>query len=206
MQEIFKASPIIPVLTLHDLQSGKNIVQALIDGGINTIEIVLRTREALEILAAIVKQFPHCHIGAGTLLSPGKMHQAVSAGAKFMVSPGLNEELISTAENLPIPYLPGVMTPSEIMYAIERGFHFLKLFPANLAGGVAALKAYNAVFSQIKFCPTGGIDLNNLKDFSRLDNVIAVGGSWLIPQEFIRSQNWVGITKIAQESLYLLEK
>ena len=206
MQNIFQTAHIIPVLTINESYTAIKIANALIDGGINAIEVVLRTPHALEAVKQIVNHFPTCQIGAGTVLSITQMEAAMAAGAKFIVSPGFNLELVHYAHEKKINYLPGVMTPSEIMLAIQNQLHYVKLFPANLAGGINALKAYSAVFPQIKFCPTGGINLTNLADYLRLNNVAAIGGSWLVPQELIKNQDWAGITQIARQSLELMEK
>lgn len=199
--EILQKHPIIPVLVLHDLNDAVFIVEALQKGGIATIEVTLRTPVALEVIECLRQKFPNLTVGAGTVMTTEQMAKAKEAGAHFVVSPGLTGELSLAARKMNFPYLPGVITPSEVMAAFEMGHRCLKFFPAEYVGGVEVLRAFKPVFPNIVFCPTGGVDRSNFKEYLALENVVSVGGSWLVTPNEVKEKDWGVITAMVKESL-----
>ena len=171
---------VIPVVVIKDVKETVPTLKALIDGGVNCAEITFRTSCAQEAIAIGVKEFPNMNIGAGTVINLAQAKKAVLAGAKFLVSPGLSVEVAKFAKKKGIPYYPGCVTPTEIMEAIECGIEIVKFFPANVYGGLKALKALAGPFPQLKFIPTGGVDLTNLEEFLAFDKIYAVGGSFMM--------------------------
>lgn len=204
MRKILSSAGILPVITPFSYEQTHNTVKALTDGGITTVEIMLRTPNAINILSKIRQNFSNIVIGAGSITTTTQLEQCHAAGAEFMVTPGNTHSLLKKAQQLNLQLLPGIASSSDILRTIEYGLNTLKFFPANLIGGIEALTSFSAVFPNIQFCPTGGINMKNLKEFAQLKNVIAVGGSWLTPQELIEKKDWKGITKRAQEALCLL--
>lgn len=181
LDTIMNAAPVIPVLVIERVEDAVPIARALVEGGLPVLEVTLRTPAALEAIRAM-KAVEGAIVGAGTVLNPEQLAQAVEAGAEFAVSPGLTRRLGEAAADSPIPLLPGVATAGEIMRALDLGFTRLKFFPAVAAGGIAALKGHSAVFGAVRFCPTGGITLGTAPDWLALPAVACVGGSWLVPQ------------------------
>ena len=171
---------IIPVVVIKDVNDTVPTLKALKDGGINCAEITFRTACAAEAIALGVKEFPDMNIGAGTVINLDQAKKAIGAGAKFLVSPGLSASVAEFAKEKGIPYYPGCVTPTEIMQALELGINVIKFFPANVYGGLKAMKALAAPFPQIKFIPTGGVDLENLSEFLSFDKIYAVGGSFMM--------------------------
>ena len=171
---------IIPVVVINDIIEVKEKLKALMLGGINTAEITFRTVCAKDAIAIAVKEFPDMTIGAGTVINAEQCIDALNAGAQFIVSPGLCSEVAKICNVKSVPYYPGCVTPTEIMSALSLGLTVLKFFPANVYGGLSALKALSAPFPQVRFIPTGGIDNSNLKAFLEFDRVFAVGGSWMM--------------------------
>ncbi|TKX29473.1 bifunctional 4-hydroxy-2-oxoglutarate aldolase/2-dehydro-3-deoxy-phosphogluconate aldolase [Campylobacter aviculae] len=200
-KEILKVSKIIPVITIYDLKTSVDLAKALIDGGIKILEITLRTQEAIEAIKLIAKEVPEAIVGAGTVLNAKMLEEVKNAGAKFAISPGLNAVFAKEAKNIDLPLIPGIATAGELMLALEFGFENLKFFPAQAAGGINMLKSFSAPFQNVNFCPTGGINLNNMNDYLKLDNVLCVGGSWLTHKELILDKKWDQITQIAKQSL-----
>jgi len=181
LDTIMNAAPVIPVLVIERVEDALPIARALVEGGLPVLEVTLRTPAALDAIRAM-KAVEGAIVGAGTVLNPEQLGQAVEAGAEFAVSPGLTRRLGQAAADSPIPLLPGVATAGEIMRALDLGFTRLKFFPAVAAGGIAALKGHSAVFGGVRFCPTGGITLETAPDWLALPSVACVGGSWLVPQ------------------------
>ena len=180
--------PLVPVITFFEGDDYKGMMNHLINQGVKCIEITLRTPQGMEAIEQLKKSFPdEVLIGAGTVTKKEQISKLISIGADFMVSPGLTTKLQKEMEDSCIPYLPGVATPSEIMKAREMGLSTLKFFPANLYGGISALKTFGNLFPDVKFCPTGGINKQTSKDFLALDNVFAVGGSWF-QSEYIQEK------------------
>lgn len=171
---------LIPVVVIKDVNETEKTLSALRAGGINCAEITFRTACAEESIKLAVKLFPDMNVGAGTVINEEQAINAVNAGAKFIVSPGFSEKVALYVRKQGIPYYPGCVTPTEIMQALELGITTVKFFPANVYGGLKALKALSAPFPQIKFIPTGGVDLTNLKEFLEFDKIFAVGGSFMM--------------------------
>ena len=195
--EIMRASPVIPVIAINDINHAVPMAKALVAGGIRVLEVTLRTQHGLAAIRAIADQVPGAIVGVGTLTKPEEFAAARDAGAVFGVSPGLTEALIAAAKSSGLPLLPGVMTPSEVMAAQEAGFRQLKLFPAVPAGGVGMLKAIAGPLSDIMFCPTGGITIDTAPQFLACKNVACVGGSWLTPNDAMLAGNWAAIEALA---------
>ena len=178
---------VIPVVVIKNVEDTIPTLNALVEGGVNCAEITFRTACAKEAIALGVKEFPEMNIGAGTVINLTQAKKAVEAGAKFIVSPGLSVEVAKYAKKKGIPYYPGCVTPTEIMQAIECGIEIVKFFPANVYGGLKALKALAGPFPQLKFIPTGGVDLTNLKEFLEFDKIYAVGGSFMMKGDIVEN-------------------
>lgn len=189
---------VIPVLTIDRPDDAVPLARALAAGGLIALEITLRTPAALEAIRAMAREVPEALIGAGTILTPEQGQQAIAAGARFLVSPGMTPGLLTAAARWPVPFLPGVATASEAMALADLGYRFLKFFPAEPAGGIAALKAIGAPLRDIVFCPTGGIDAGKAPGYLALGNVACVGGSWVAPAKLIEAGDWTGITQLAR--------
>jgi len=200
-KEVMQISPIVPVIALERVEDALPLAKALFEGGISVMEITLRTEAGLGSIEAIAKAMPEMYVGAGTVLNASDFQKAVDHGAQFVFSPGISEELMQTSKALDIALIPGVATASEVMLAKNNGFECCKLFPATLAGGVEALKAFGGPFASMYFCPTGGVNLNNLQDFLSLKNVLCVGGSWIVPKEAINNKNFDEITRLSKEAI-----
>jgi 2-dehydro-3-deoxyphosphogluconate aldolase / (4S)-4-hydroxy-2-oxoglutarate aldolase len=195
--EIMRASAVLPVIVIDDPEDAVPLAQALVAGGIRTLEVTLRTKYALDAIKAMA-QVEGAIVGVGTLTQPEEFAAARDAGAVFGVSPGLTPALIAAAKSSGLPLLPGVMTPSEVMVAREQGFKQLKLFPAVPAGGVGLLSGIGGPLPDVTFCPTGGISQETAPQFLALKNVACVGGSWLTPKDVIKARDWARITEIAK--------
>lgn len=200
-KEVLEIGKIIPVITIYDLKTSVDLAKALWDGGIKILEITLRTNEAIKAIELIANEVPQVTVGAGTVLNSKMLEEVKNAGAKFAISPGLNSIFAKEAQNIDITLIPGVATASEVMLALQYGYRNLKFFPAEAAGGITMLKSLSAPFSDVKFCPTGGINLDNMKNYLNLNNVLCVGGSWLSSKELILEKQWNKITQIAKQSL-----
>lgn len=198
--EILALAPVVPVLQFSNPDVAVKTAQALVDGGLPAIEITLRTKEALDCMAAVIKQVDGAVVGAGTVLTPNAMTDCIDMGCQFLVSPGATVELIEANRKKDVPLLPGVATPSEAMGLMAEGYRYLKFFPAQQAGGAPYLKSLSAVFPDLQFCPTGGLNADNAGSFLALPNVICVGGSWVTPSDLIAAEDWDGITAIAQQA------
>jgi 2-dehydro-3-deoxyphosphogluconate aldolase/(4S)-4-hydroxy-2-oxoglutarate aldolase len=192
--------PVIPVLQFEGVDEAVSVCRALRDGGMRAVEITLRTSVALSAIAAVARLGDDLLVGAGTVLNPSQLADVARAGARFAVSPGFSPVLAEAAQQQGIPFLPGVMTPSEIMVARAAGFTRLKFFPAETIGGARALETIAAPFSDVRFCPTGGIGPESAAAYLRLPSVMCVGGSWVAPRGLVRSGDWRGITALAREA------
>ncbi len=201
--EVLQISPIIPVVVIEDIKDAVPLAQSLIEGGIQIIEVTLRSSCALEAIELIAKNVPKMHVGAGTILNPTQLEQAQNRGAEFLISPGLTIKLLEHAKKKDMPLIPGVSSSSEVMQALELGYNALKFFPAEYCGGVKLLNAFNGPFKGVKFCPTGGISVDNMHSYLNLENVLCVGGSWLTPKNLIQNKEWDKITEICKRSLAL---
>src|ERR1700759_2685742 len=174
-------APVIPVLTVRDAEDGVAQATALVAGGLTAIEVTLRTSGAIAAIRAIAARVPGATVGAGTITRPEQIDEAVAAGARFLVSPGAAPRLAQAAAQAPVPFLPGVATVSEALALMDLGIRAMKLFPAEAVGGVKLLSSIAAPLPDIKFCPTGGIDLAKAPSYLALPNVVCVGGSWMLP-------------------------
>ncbi len=201
--EVLQISPIIPVVVIEDIKDAVPLAQSLIEGGIQIIEVTLRSSCALEAIELIAKNVPKMRVGAGTILNPTQLEQAQNRGAEFLISPGLTIKLLEYAKKKDMPLIPGVSSSSEVMQALELGYSALKFFPAEYCGGVKLLNAFNGPFKGVKFCPTGGISADNMHSYLNLENVLCVGGSWLTPKNLIQNKEWDKITEICKRSLSL---
>lgn len=197
---LLDGQPVIPVLKIERAVDAVPLARALARGGLRAIEITLRTDEALECIRRVAAEVEDCIVGAGTILNVRQFDEAVAAGSKFIVSPGLTRELIAHAATSDVPLLPGTITPGEIMAAREAGLDFLKFFPAEQAGGAPFLKALASPIADVKFCPTGGISAKNARDYLSLPNVVCVGGSWVAPDDMVKAGDWAGIEALAAEA------
>ncbi len=195
---ILAAGPVMPVIVLERTEDAVPLAQALVDGGVRVLEVTLRTPAALDCVRAIRNHVPQALVGVGTLLSVGQIDAARDAGAVFGVSPGVTRALLAHATELGFPMLPGAMTPSDVMAALDAGYTTMKFFPAAQAGGVEMLKAFAGPFPGVSFCPTGGIDAVSALRYLALKNVACVGGSWLAPADLVTAKNWDEITKRAR--------
>ncbi|OKB14800.1 keto-deoxy-phosphogluconate aldolase [Helicobacter pylori] len=201
--EILQISPIVPVVVIEDIKDAVPLAQSLIEGGIQIIEVTLRSSCALEAIELIAKNVPKMRVGAGTILNLTQLEQAQNRGAEFLISPGLTIKLLEYAKKKDMPLIPGVSSSSEVMQALELGYNALKFFPAEYCGGVKLLDAFNGPFKGVKFCPTGGISADNMRSYLNLENVLCVGGSWLTPKNLIQNKEWDKITEICKRSLAL---
>ncbi len=201
VKDILSLGPIIPVITLEKAEDALPLADALAAGGIKTMEITLRTPAALDGIRLLTAERKNMVVGAGTITSADGFDKVKQAGAQFIISPGVTESLLSAGKQCGVPYIPGIATTSEALLAIQHGFEFLKFFPAELAGGVGMLKNFSALFSQLKFCPTGGITQANMEDYLGLSNVLCIGGSWIVPAKLIKEKQWEEVTRLVKESL-----
>ena len=199
-QVLQRARPVLPVLVIEDVGLAVDLALALKAGGIEVLEVTLRTPGALDALQAIRQAVPDLLVGAGTVIHAEQFSEARDAGAQFAVSPGCTERLAAAADDSGLPYLPAVMTPSEVLLALEYGYRSLKLFPANGATSVKMLKSFKGPFTGIRFCPTGGITPDNLLSFLRLPKVACVGGTWIAPENLVKARAWDQITQLAAEA------
>lgn len=202
-QEVLEQSPVMPVLVVQDVEHALPLADALIEGGITVLEVTLRSECALAVIERIASERPNAYIGAGTVTNKQQLRDVSNAGAKFAISPGVTDELLHAGQAGSIPLIPGVANTSNIMTANDAGYDHLKFFPAAVAGGVKALKAIAGPFPDVVFCPTGGIDLSNYKEYLALSNVKCVGGSWLASPEAIQNQQWEHVTAQAKQALAL---
>jgi len=195
IDEILAMSPVIPVLVIDDLEQAVPLGRALVAGGLPVLEITLRTPVAFQCIERMVGEIEGAVVGAGTVLTASMRQAVADVGARFAVSPGLIQD--ATQEG-PTPLLPGVATATEVIAGLAAGFTAFKLFPANVVGGVEALKAFASPFAQAKFCPTGGVNAANASDYLALPNVVCVGGSWVAPPDAVRAGDWGWITELAR--------
>lgn len=195
--DILAATPVVPLVQAEDERTAVAISKALADGGLTTAEVVFRTDRALDCLRAVADEVPELLAGAGTVLNAIQAESALVYGAKFLVSPGLDDGVVAVAKEAGVPIYPGTMTASEIQHAFNLGLDAVKLFPASIAGGVPALKAFSSVFRSMKFMPTGGVSAENLSEYLSVPAVLACGGSWLTPADAIVKGDFPRITDLA---------
>jgi 2-dehydro-3-deoxyphosphogluconate aldolase/(4S)-4-hydroxy-2-oxoglutarate aldolase len=201
-----ESTPVVPLVQANDAKTAIHITRALAKGGLTVVEVVLRTDAALDCLAAVAAEVPEMIAGAGTVLNAKQAAQAIDAGAKFIVAPGVDEATIRYCQSKSIPVYPGTMTPTEVMKAYNLGLREVKFFPGSLAGGIPMLKALGSVFRDVRFMPTGGVTVSNLADFLAVPAVLACGGSWLTPADAIAAGNYDEITRLAAEAVAIAKQ
>ena len=201
LADLLRSGPVVPVITLERVEDAVPLARALVAGGLRLLEITLRTPAAADAAAAIIRDVPDAIVGIGTVLTPKDLERAQGLGARYALSPGATPDLLEAASRSEMPFIPGIATASELMTALAHGFQTVKFFPAVAAGGIPALKALAGPFPQARFCPTGGVDEKNAKDWLALPNVVAIGGSWICPVSDIRAQAWDEITAKAQRAV-----
>lgn len=199
IRSILSLAPVVPVIILDDVAQARPLAEALVSGGLPVLEVTLRTPNALRVMEEMAK-VTGAIVGSGTVRNGAHMKASVDAGCRFMVSPGASPRLLDAAEDVSIPLLPGIGTPTEAMAAAERGYSFLKFFPAEALGGAPVLKAFASPLPDITFCPTGGIDAAKAKTYLALPNVICVGGSWVMPGDALASGDFARIEALAREA------
>lgn len=192
---------IVPVVVINKVEDAVPLAKALIAGGITSAEVTFRTDAAAEGIAAIAKEVPEMLVGAGTVLTVEQAELAVKNGANFLVSPGFDEDVVQAAKRLGVAMLPGVVTPSEIIMAMKQGLNLVKFFPAGNYGGLKTIKSLAAPFTTVEFCPTGGVNLDNLADYLSFKKIAFVGGSWMCPVNLVDAGNWDEITRLSREAM-----
>lgn len=206
INKLLEKGPVVPLVQADDSKVAVETSRALARGGLPVIEVVLRTDKALQCLQAITDELPEVVAGAGTVLSAAQAEAALANGAKFIVSPGLDDGVVAVAKAHDVPIYPGIMTPGELQRAFNLGLNTVKFFPASIAGGVPAIKAFSSVFRTMQFMPTGGVSPGNLADFLAIPAVLACGGSWLTPKDAIDAGNYDEITRLAAAALTIAIK
>lgn len=200
-KELFAMGPIVPVLVINKVEDALPIAEALLAANIKVLEVTLRTPAALDVISIIAKELPEAVVGSGTVTNRQQFQQSIDAGAKFAISPGLTRDLLKAGNEGEIALIPGISSISDLMDASDLGYDHLKFFPAEASGGVNAIKSIGGPFPDITFCPTGGINLKNVRDYLALSNVACCGGSWLVPNDAVENKNWAEITKLSKEAL-----
>ncbi|HZV61753.1 MAG TPA: bifunctional 4-hydroxy-2-oxoglutarate aldolase/2-dehydro-3-deoxy-phosphogluconate aldolase [Methylophilaceae bacterium] len=198
--ELATHGPVIPVIVIRHVEDAVPMAEAFLEGGIKVLEVTMRTPVALQCMEAIAKAVPEAILGAGTVRSVADAQAAKDVGCSFAVSPGYTSEIGNACRQIGLPLLPGVSTGSEVMMANADGYYFLKLFPAVAVGGINLLKGFAGPFGDVKFCPTGGLTIENASQFLSLPNVPVCGGTWLTPADALAAKQWHRITQLAQEA------
>ncbi|MCX8584868.1 MULTISPECIES: bifunctional 4-hydroxy-2-oxoglutarate aldolase/2-dehydro-3-deoxy-phosphogluconate aldolase [unclassified Gilliamella] len=200
-EEILTLGPVVPVIVIERLEDAVPLAKALIAGGVKVLEVTLRTACALDAIKKIINEVPEAVVGAGTVTTVEQLKQVTEAGVEFIITPGITDSILKAAVEGPVPVIPGIVTISELLTAQEYGLTALKFFPAEINGGVAALKAFAGPCGYMKFCPTGGVNPKNYRDYLALDNVLCVGGTWFIPTDAIAKGDFAKITEMAKEAV-----
>ena len=200
-EKILTTGPIVPVIVINELSQAVPLAKALVSGGVKVLEVTLRTECAIEAIRLIAKEVPDAIVGAGTVTNPQQLKAVTDAGAQFAISPGLTENLLQAACKGSIPLIPGISTVSELMLGMDYGLKEFKFFPAEANGGVNALKAISGPFAHIRFCPTGGISPANYRNYLALDNVLCIGGSWIVPADALAQGDYDRITQLAKDAV-----
>lgn len=200
---ILTQAPVLPVLTIERLEDAVPLARALVAGGLPVLEVTLRSDVALAAISRIRHEVPAALVGAGTILDPAALRAAAEAGSMFAISPGASDALYAAAGDVSIPFIPAIATATELLRGFAAGHRRFKFFPAEAAGGIAALKAFAGPFAELRFCPTGGIDAARAVDYLALRNVITVGGSWMVPADAVRDLDWPRIQALAEQASQL---
>ena len=204
--EQFSKIGIIPVVVLDDPKDAAELGKALCENGLPCAEVTFRTAAAEETIRVMSKEFPDMLVGAGTVLTKEQVDRAINAGAKFIVSPGLNPKIVQYCLDRSIPITPGTQTPSEMEQALELGLKVVKFFPAEPAGGLAMIKAVAAPYVDLKFMPTGGINAKNVRDYLAYNKIIACGGSWMVKKDLITGGKWDELGKLVKEAADIVKE
>ena len=199
-EDLLGPTRVVPVITIDDPGTAVPLAEALVSGGLQVLEVTLRTTAGLEAISRIASHVPAAVVGAGTVVTPKQLDEARGAGAQFIVSPGCTDSLAIAAAEAERPFLPGAVTASEVLRLTELGIALMKFFPAETSGGIAALKALGGPFPHVRFCPTGGIDLDLAPRYLELPNVVCIGGSWMVPRDLIARGDWEAIARLAAEA------
>jgi 2-dehydro-3-deoxyphosphogluconate aldolase/(4S)-4-hydroxy-2-oxoglutarate aldolase len=199
---------VIAVLMVGDANDAVPLAQALLAGGVNCIELTLRTDAAMQSLRRIREEVPEMQVGVGTILNPQQVHDVKEAGATFGVAPGMNPRVVKEAKSVDLPFAPGVCTPTDIEMALEQGCRILKFFPSEPSGGLAYLRTIAAPFAHlgVKYIPLGGVSASNAEPYLRDSNVLALGGSWLGPKNLVAQKDWAAITRLAEEASTIVKR
>lgn len=193
--------PIVPVLVIENVEDALPIAEALLAADVRVLEVTLRTPSALDVIETIAKALPEAVVGAGTVTNRELLQRSSDAGAKFAISPGLTKDLLKAGNEGDIALIPGISSISELMDGIDYGYDHFKFFPAEASGGVKAIQSIGGPFPNIKFCPTGGININNVNNYLALKNVACCGGSWLVSDKIVKEKDWTQITKLATDAI-----
>lgn len=200
---VFALAPVIPVITIANLDDALPLARALASNGLPVLEITLRTPCALAAIALIARELPDACVGAGTVLTGKDLEAVIAAGARFAISPGATDTLYRDATDAPIPLIPGIATASELMRGLEHGWQRFKFFPAESSGGIAGLRGFGGPFAHVRFCPTGGIDMAKAPAYLAQPNVACVGGSWMVPGDALAARDWARIGELARAAATL---
>lgn len=206
MQEQLQKFGVVPVVVLNDAKDALPLAKALVEGGLPCAEVTFRTEAAEESIRQMAAEYPRMLVGAGTVLTTEQVDRAVNAGAKFIVSPGFDPEIVDYCLSKEIPIFPGCVTPSEVAQAVKRGLKVVKFFPAEQFGGVATIKALAAPYTMVRFMPTGGVSAKNLKDYLSCDKIIACGGSWMVKGDMIKAGEFDKICEMTKEAVALAKE
>lgn len=206
MQEQIQKFGVVPVVVLNDAKDALSLAKALIEGGLPCAEVTFRTEAAEESIRQMAAEYPQMLVGAGTVLTTEQVDRAVNAGAKFIVSPGFDPEIVDYCLSKKIPIFPGCVTPSEVAQAVKRGLKVVKFFPAEQFGGVSTIKALAAPYTMVRFMPTGGVSAKNLKDYLSCDKIIACGGSWMVKGDMIKAGEFDKIREMTKEAVALAKE
>lgn len=206
VDELLSQAPVLPVLSIENLDDAIPLARALVDAGLPVLEITLRSAVAIEAIRIIARDVPGAMVGAGTVLDAKALRAVTDAGALFAIAPGSTEALYAAAADAAIPFLPAIATASELMRGLEHGHRRFKFFPAESAGGISALKSFGGPFGDVRFCPTGGIDAVRAPGYLALPNVITVGGSWMVPKSALDGRDWDAIAVLSRECAKLARR
>lgn len=204
--EQFQKMGVVPVVVLDDAKDALPLAKALVEGGLPCAEVTFRTEAAAESIRQMIEAYPEMLVGAGTVLTTEQVDEAVAAGAKFIVSPGFDPEIVDYCIEKKVPVLPGCATPSEVAQVVKRGLKVVKFFPAEQAGGIAMIKAMAAPYHTLKFMPTGGINQENLKDYLSFDKILCCGGSWMVKGDLIKAGAFDKICELTKEAKKLADQ
>ena len=205
IEELFAELKVVPVVVLDDAKDAEPLAKALVEGGLPCAEVTFRTEEAAESIRIMTEVYQDMLVGAGTVLTTEQVDKAVESGAKFIVSPGFDPEIVDYCIEKNIPVFPGCISPSEVAQAVKRGLKVVKFFPAEQSGGLAMIKAMAAPYNMLKFMPTGGINTKNLKDYLACDKILCCGGSWMVKGDMIKAGEFEKIKKLTREAKELAE-